>query len=175
MSATAAPPLEWAHGVAEVARLGDRFVEERFVDGWFYERFDGCHDAALAAAPELSDQVAVGDELSLVASLERTIRWAQAEQYRLIESARARHACIEGVAEASTAGQRELATRSFVAELATTLVVPEPLAGRLVADAGRLTGPRSATLDALAAGEVAIGAVDARDHADPAARCCRRG
>jgi hypothetical protein len=186
MPATAAPPLEGVRGVAEAVRFGERladeqsfderFLDERFVDARFLderfvderflderfvdERFvDGCHDAALAVVPESSDEAALGDELSLLASLERTIRWAQAEQYRLIESARARHARVEGVAEVSTGAQRELATRSFVAELATTLVVPEPVAGRLVADAGRLTGPRSATLEALAAGDVAIGHV----------------
>lgn len=163
MPAAAAPPLEWVHGVVEGVRFVDeRFVDERLVD----ERFvDGCHDAAFTAHAECSDegapgdQAALGDELSLLASLERTIRWAQAEQYRLVESARARHARVEGVADVSTAAEREFATRSFVAELATTLVVPEPVASRLAADAGRLTGPRSATLEALAAGEVAIGHV----------------
>jgi hypothetical protein len=167
MPAVATPPLQWGHGAFEVAPaggwLGDEWsLDERFVDEWLFDDglvHDGCHDAAPVAASRQRDETALDDELALLASLERTIRWAQAEQYRLIESARARHGRIEGIGEVSTATRRELATRSFVAELATTLVVPEQVAGRLVADAGRLAGPRTATLEALAAGEVAIGHV----------------
>jgi hypothetical protein len=107
------------------------------------------------------DAVALADELSILASLERTIRWALVEQFRLIVSARARHARVEGVGAVSTAAERDLATRSFVSEVATTLVMPEASAGRLVADGGRLAGPRSRTLDALGAGTIGVAHVRA--------------
>ncbi|WP_187432425.1 HNH endonuclease signature motif containing protein [Agromyces mariniharenae] len=58
--------------------------------------------------------------------------------------------------ESSTPRERDMAKRSFVAELATTLGRHEASASRLVAEAERLTGPRHATLDALAAGELAL-------------------
>ncbi len=111
-------------------------------------------DPSATADPANADEVALAGELSRIVALERSIRVAQAEQFRLVESARLRHARLEGVTEGSSSEDREFATRSFVAELATTLVVPEATAGRLVADATRLTGPRTATLDALAAGEI---------------------
>ncbi|SDS06895.1 protein of unknown function [Agromyces flavus] len=132
-------------------------IDEAFVgDGWLEEAF--ARPSAGAQTPSVdrtaTEDVALAEELARVVSLERTMRWAQAEQFRLVESARVRHARLEGVGEVSTAAQREFATRSFVAELATTLVVPEATAGRLVADATRLAGPRAATLAALAAGEL---------------------
>ncbi|MFB9958048.1 HNH endonuclease signature motif containing protein [Agromyces bracchium] len=98
----------------------------------------------------------LGDALADIAALERMIRWAQAQQYRAVEAARRFHAEVEGLTGSSRSAEREMATRSFVAELATVLVAPEATAGRLAADAGRLTGPRSATLAALTAGSVSV-------------------
>lgn len=49
-----------------------------------------------------------------------------------------------------------MATRSFVAELATTLGQHEASASRLMTEADRLTGSRLATLDALEAGELGL-------------------
>ncbi len=150
MNPTAAPPLEWGVGVVE----GE--FDEWSIDGW-HDEIDFDEDEVGGPsdpAGGFTDESAVADELAILTSLERTIRWAQAEQYRVVESARARHARVEGVTESSTSVDREFATRSFVAELAAALVVPEATAGRLVADASRLTGPRSATLDALGTGEI---------------------
>ncbi|MUN08115.1 HNH endonuclease signature motif containing protein [Agromyces luteolus] len=109
-----------------------------------------------AAAVGASAGDALGDLLADVAALERMIRWAQAQQYRAVEAARRLHAEVEGVTGSSGSAEREMATRSFVAELATVLVAPEATAGRLAADAGRLAGPRAATLVALAAGTVGV-------------------
>ena len=108
-------------------------------------------------APAL--QTALDAELTRVAELDRVIRAAQAEQFRRIEAARLLAASLDGVTESSGFAEREFATRSFVAELATTLTVHEATAGRLVADAGRLTGPFEATLDALSAGTICVGRV----------------
>ncbi len=184
MTPTATPPLEWAVGVVEGVLIdedlvGDGWVEAAFaappawidersfpVDPWVDEPrlpVDPWHDPPLdEPSPPVepsfdeahADEVALEGELSRVVALERTIRAAQAEQFRLIESARVRHARLERVTEGSSSEDREFATRSFVAELATTMVVPDTTAGRLVADATRLTGPRAATLDALAVGEI---------------------
>ncbi|WP_353813627.1 HNH endonuclease signature motif containing protein [Agromyces sp. SYSU T00266] len=104
--------------------------------------------------PGAGDQLR--DALADVAALERMIRWAQAQQYRTVEAARRLHAEVEGVTGSSGSAERDMATRSFIAELATVLVAPEATAGRLAADAGRLTGPRSATLAALTAGSVGV-------------------
>lgn len=84
------------------------------------------------------------------------LRQLQAEQYRRIQRALDHAAVIEGVGESSTAGERDMATRSFVAELATLLGRHEASASRLVAEAARLTGPRRATLAALEAGELSL-------------------
>ena len=94
---------------------------------------------------------------SSIAELDRVIRAAQAEQFRRIETARSLAAEVEGVTDASSPADREFATRSFVAELATALVIHEATAGRLVADASRLTGSFTATLDALSAGSICVG------------------
>ncbi|GGI44134.1 hypothetical protein BCL57_000309 [Agromyces flavus] len=146
------PLLEWGGAVGDGELIDEAFVG----DGWLEEAF--ARPPAGTETPSddrtATEDVALAEELARVVSLERTIRWAQAEQFRLVESARVRHARLEGVGEVSTATQREFATRSFVAELATTLVVPEATAGRLVADATRLAGPRAATLAALSAGEL---------------------
>ena len=83
------------------------------------------------------------------------IRAAQAEQLRLVERAHGYAHAVEGVHAGSSAGQREFATRSFLAELATALVVPEGTAGALVADAA--TARRHpATLEALRAGAISL-------------------
>ncbi|MFC5789002.1 DUF222 domain-containing protein [Agromyces tardus] len=151
----ATPLLESAADVSERALIDEVFVgevfDEVFVTAWA--------DEATMAGAAAGVEAALAADLALLESLERTIRWAQAEQYRVIEAARVRHAQIEGVTEVSSPAQREFATRSFVAEIATTLVVPEAAAGRFVADAGRLTGARAATLEALAAGAVSVGHV----------------
>lgn len=86
------------------------------------------------SAPAL--EAALDAELEQVAALDRVIRAAQAEQYRRIESARSLAATVEGLADSSSASAREFATRSFVAELATALVVHEATASRLVAEVG---------------------------------------
>lgn len=103
---------------------------------------------------EFEAAVALAEELAMVVAFERVIRRAQAEQFRRIEAARAMAAIVDEVTESSTSTEREFANRSFMAELATTMVVPEATAAGLVADASRLAGPRAATLDALAAGAV---------------------
>jgi hypothetical protein len=101
-------------------------------------------------------QAALTAELEQILGLERVIRAAQAEQFRRIEAARVLAAEVEGVTDASSPVEREFATRSFISELATTLVVHEASAGRLLAEAGHLTGPRVATLAALTSGEISI-------------------
>lgn len=106
------------------------------------------------SAPAL--QAALAVELEQIVALERVIRSAQAEQFRRIEAARVLAAEVEGVTDASSPVDREFATRAFVAELATTLVVHEATAGALIADARRLTGELSATLAALEAGVVCV-------------------
>lgn len=103
--------------------------------------------------------IALARELALIEAFERMIRSAQAEQYRRVQAARELAAEVEGVTDASSPVDREFATRSFVAELATTLVVHEASAGRLIAEAGHLTGPRVATLTALTSGEISVAQV----------------
>ena len=102
---------------------------------------------------------ALDAELEQIASLDRVIRAAQAEQYRRIASARSLAAAVEGVTDASSARAREFATRSFVAELANALVVHEATASRLVGEADRLVGEFTATLDALDSGALCVGRV----------------
>lgn len=103
--------------------------------------------------------VALARELALIEAFERMIRSAQAEQYRRVQAARELAAEVEGVTDASSPVEGEFAMRSFVAELATTLVVHEASAGRLIAEAGHLTGPRVATLTALTSGEISLAQV----------------
>ena len=78
-------------------------------------------------------QAMLSAELDRIAGLERAIRAAQAEQFRCIEAARQLAAEVEGVTDASSSVDREFALRSFVAGVATTLVVHEATAGRLIA------------------------------------------
>ena len=101
-------------------------------------------------------QAMLSAELDRIAGLERAIRAAQAEQFRCIEAARQLAAEVEGVTDASSSVDREFAQLSFVAEVATTLVVHEATAGRLIADAARLADEFTGTLDALADGSLTI-------------------
>ena len=101
-------------------------------------------------------QAMLSAELDRIAGLERAIRAAQAEQFRCIDAARQLAAEVEGVTDASSSVDREFALRSFVAEVATTLVVHEATAGRLIADAARLADEFTHALDALADGSVTI-------------------
>ena len=113
----------------------------------------------MTTSSALAAQAALDAELARVVALDRVIRAAQAEQYQRIDAARVLATAVEGVSDASSAVDREFATRAFVAELATALVVHEASAGGLVADAGKLTGEFTATLDALAAGSICAGRV----------------
>lgn len=113
----------------------------------------------MTSSPTPASQTMLAAELERIVELERGIRAAQAEQLRRIETARVLAARVDGVTDVSAPADREFATRSFVAELATTLVVHESTAGRLIADAHRLAGELSATLDALQAGSIGMGHV----------------
>lgn len=108
--------------------------------------------AAVIAPPE----AALTLELAAISAFDGMIRQIQADQYRRVERARALAAEVEGITDESTGSQRDLAARSFVAELATTLGQHEASAARLVAEAARLTGPRAATLAALERGELGL-------------------
>lgn len=105
---------------------------------------------------DLPPQAALEFELASITAFDGMLRQLQAEQYRRIQRALDHTAVIEGVGESSTAGERDMASRSFVAELATLLGQHEASASRLVAEAARLTGPRRATLAALEAGELSL-------------------
>ena len=111
----------------------------------------------IRSAPAL--EAALDAELQRIVELDRAIRAAQAEQFRRIEAARSLAAEVEGVTDASSPVDREFATRAFVAELATALVVHEATAGRLVAEAAHLTGEFGATLAALAGGAICLSGV----------------
>ncbi|MGW4927622.1 DUF222 domain-containing protein [Agromyces sp. NPDC004153] len=113
----------------------------------------------MPASLDLAHEAALEAELAAISAFETAIRQLQAGQYRCIQQARELAADVERVTESSTARERDMAKRSFVAELATTLGRHEASAARLVAEAERLTGPRHATLDALAAGELALAQV----------------
>ncbi|GAA1059776.1 HNH endonuclease signature motif containing protein [Agromyces bracchium] len=109
----------------------------------------------MPAILDLPAEQALEFELAAIVSAEQLIRRLHADRYRAVQRARALATEVAGITESSRAGDRNMATRSFVAELATTLGQHEASASRLVAEAERLTGPRIATLDALDAGEVA--------------------
>lgn len=110
----------------------------------------------MTTPPTTTAQSTLAGELRRIVELERLIRAAQAEQLRRIETARVLAAAVEGVTDASRPIDREFATRSFVAELATTLVVHEATAGRLIGDACRLSRDLPCTLDALAEGSIGV-------------------
>ncbi len=110
----------------------------------------------MPATLDLAHEAALEAELAAISTFETAIRQLQAGQYRCIQRARALAVDVERISESSTSRERDMAKRSFVAELATTLGRHEASASRLVAEAERLTGPRHATLDALAVGELAL-------------------
>ena len=110
----------------------------------------------MPALLDLPPQSALEFELAAIAAFEGMIRQLHADRYRRIQRARELAAEVDGVTGSSTAGERDMATRSFVAELATTLGAHEASASRLLAEAERLTGPRRATLAALGAGDLAL-------------------
>ena len=99
--------------------------------------------------------MALRSDLDAILTLERRIRAAQAEQLRLVERAHALMHAVEGVHDGSSGSEREFGTRSFVAELATALTVPEGAAGALVADAAAARR-HPATLQALADGSISL-------------------
>ncbi|MWB98691.1 HNH endonuclease [Agromyces seonyuensis] len=114
--------------------------------------------AAVSVAPagargDVADLLA--ERLEAIAALERRIRSAQAEQLRLVRLAHEAMFAFEGIRGDSTGSERELATRSFLAELATTLVVHERTASRLLGDAERLVDLPS-TESAFSAGAVSL-------------------
>ncbi|WP_022893500.1 HNH endonuclease signature motif containing protein [Agromyces subbeticus] len=108
--------------------------------------------ATVIAPPE----AALTWELTAISAFDGMIRQIQADQYRRIARARALAVELEGVTDESTTAQRDLAERSFIAELATTLGQHETSAARMVAEAERLTGPRAATLEALERGDLGL-------------------
>jgi hypothetical protein len=113
-------------------------------------------EAASVHEPMPSPEAALSFELAAISVFDGVIRQIQAEQYRRVQRARDLAAVVDGVTDASTGSQRDLAARSFVAELATTLGVHEASAARTIAEAELLTGPRIETLDALERGELGM-------------------
>ena len=110
----------------------------------------------MTTSPTPAAEALLAAELEGIVDCERAIRAAQSEQLRRIERARVFAEAVEGVTDGSSSADREFAMRSFVAELATTLVVHEATAGRLVAEAMRLTRDLTPTLSALADGSIGI-------------------
>lgn len=94
-------------------------------------------------------------DLNAIVALEREIRVAQAEQLRLVARARERAEQLDGVHDGSSASDRQFAMRSFIAELATTLVASELRASAMVGDAARLA-ELPATTAAFAAGDLGL-------------------
>ena len=74
----------------------------------------------MPAILDLPPRTALEFELTTIAVFEGMMRRLHANQYRRIQRARELAAEVEGVRPSSNAGEREMATRSFVAELATT-------------------------------------------------------
>ena len=87
----------------------------------------------MPAILDLPPHAALEFELTAIAAFEGMIRQLHADQYRRIQRARELAAEVDGVSGSSTAGERDMATRSFVAELATTLGQHEAIASRSVA------------------------------------------
>ncbi|WP_232498191.1 HNH endonuclease signature motif containing protein [Agromyces humatus] len=110
---------------------------------------------APGGGPKRAAEAALDAELEAIVELERSIRAAQAEQLRRIERAHGWAHAVERVHEGSSSTDRELATRAFVAELATALRVHERHSGAMVADATQLRSLPS-TLDALARGAIGL-------------------
>ncbi|WP_308799833.1 HNH endonuclease signature motif containing protein [Agromyces silvae] len=113
----------------------------------------------MQSAIETQPATALEWELAAISAFDGMIRQIQADQYRRIQRARELADELDGVSPASTSRERDMSTRSFVAELATTLGQHEASASRLVTEAHRLTGPRTATLDALEAGTLGLAQV----------------
>ncbi|MCD2443280.1 HNH endonuclease [Agromyces sp. SYSU K20354] len=113
------------------------------------------HARVRGGASVRAAEAALDAELEAIVELERSIRAAQAEQLRRIERAHGWAHAVERVHEGSSSTDRELATRCFVAELATALRVHERQSGAMVADAQRLRS-LPATLDALASGTIGL-------------------
>ena len=108
-----------------------------------------------AGTSVLAAEAALDAELEAIVELERSIRAAQAEQLRRIERAHGWAHAVERVHEGSSSTDLELATRAFVAELATALGVHERTSGSMVADAQRLQSLPE-TLAALASGSIGL-------------------
>jgi hypothetical protein len=92
----------------------------------------------MPASPDATPRAALERELVAIADHERAIRRLHAKQYRRIQGAREFAAVVEGVTATSTPSDRDMATRSFVAEVATTLGQHEASASRLIGEADRL-------------------------------------
>ncbi|WP_173923071.1 HNH endonuclease signature motif containing protein [Agromyces sp. Marseille-P2726] len=110
----------------------------------------------MPAIIDLPPAAALEFELAAIETFDRMIRQIQADQYRRVQRARELAAEVDGVTPSSTSRERDMAMRSFVAELATTLGLHEVTASRLVAEAERLTGPRVATREALSEGTLSL-------------------
>lgn len=110
----------------------------------------------MAGILDLPPVAALEFELTAIETFDRMMRQIQADQYARVQRARELAAEVEGVTARSTSTEREMATRSFIAELATTFGQHEVSASRLVSEAERLTGPRVATLEGLREGELSL-------------------
>ena len=102
-----------------------------------------------------SAEAALCADLDRIAALERQIRAAQAEQLHLIDRAHGYARAVADVHDGSPQIEREFATRSFIAEIATLLRIPEATASGLVADAG-IARRHPATIAALASGAISV-------------------
>ncbi len=100
-------------------------------------------------------EAALRADLDRIAVLEREIRAAQAEQLRLIDRAHEYAHAVARVHDGSPQVDREFATRSFIAELATLLRIPEATASGLVADAG-IARRHPDTVAALGTGAISL-------------------
>ncbi|TYL53900.1 HNH endonuclease signature motif containing protein [Agromyces mariniharenae] len=100
-------------------------------------------------------EAALGADLDRIAILEREIRAAQAEQLRLIDRAHGWAHSAADVHDGSPQVEREFATRSFIAELATLLHIPEATASGLIADGG-IARRHPDTIAALGSGAISL-------------------
>ena len=100
-------------------------------------------------------EAALRADLDRIAVLEVQIRAAQAEQLRLIHRAHGYAYAVTDIHDRSAQIEREFATRSFIAELATLLRIPEATASGLIADAG-IARRHPDTVAALASGSISL-------------------
>lgn len=100
-------------------------------------------------------EAALGADLDRIAALECEIRAAQAEQLQLIDRAHGHANAVADVHDGSAQVEREFATRSFIAEIATLLRIPEATASGLVADAG-IARRHPDTIAALGSGAISL-------------------